>query len=173
MSRLIQLYAELSAITHEICQTCEPPFHCCSEVGCSRAQWWAKHAWGVDLQKTNLPKPVLQTDIAGAHGPNKSVSCGIAAGRHDRSPVPSYEGVSSPASGAYVGEQQAPSPKDRDTADHGDVPAGLPYLTKSGCTVAPHHRPVCSTYLCKDKERPPRYQELMAEIAKLESERLK
>src|SRR5678816_4550463 len=29
----------------------------------------------------------------------------------------------------------------------------LPYLTKHGCTVAPHHRPLCSLWLCPEGEQ--------------------
>lgn len=51
----------------------------------------------------------------------------------------------------------------------------LPFLTESGCTVAPHHRLLCSLWVCESrlKDLPPRYHELRAEIARLEAERVK
>lgn len=49
----------------------------------------------------------------------------------------------------------------------------MPYLTENGCTVAPHLRLICTGFICPEREKPPRYQELMAEIARLEGERFK
>ena len=48
----------------------------------------------------------------------------------------------------------------------------LPYLTKTGCTVAPHHRPLCSLWLCPEGElaAPPEYWELKKEIMEKEIE---
>ena len=48
--------------------------------------------------------------------------------------------------------------------------SALPYLTKSGCTVAPHHRPLCSLWLCPEGETaaPPEYWDIKAEIMAIE-----
>ena len=49
----------------------------------------------------------------------------------------------------------------------------LPYLTKTGCTVAPHHRPLCSLWLCPEAESraPPEYWDIKAQIMKTEIEK--
>lgn len=47
------------------------------------------------------------------------------------------------------------------------------YLTSTGCSVAAYMRPVCAMHVCPDRERPPRYQELMAAIALAEAERFR
>jgi hypothetical protein len=47
------------------------------------------------------------------------------------------------------------------------------YLTPTGCSVAPFLRPACAMHLCPDREKPPRYQELMAAIALAEAERFR
>ena len=46
----------------------------------------------------------------------------------------------------------------------------LPYLTKSGCTVAPHHRPLCSLWLCPEGEAaaPDEYWDLKKQIMETE-----
>ncbi|MES2367133.1 MAG: hypothetical protein V4563_14750, partial [Pseudomonadota bacterium] len=51
--------------------------------------------------------------------------------------------------------------------------SALPYLTKTGCTVAPHHRPLCSLWLCQEGEAaaPPEYWELKAKIMAIEIEK--
>ena len=51
----------------------------------------------------------------------------------------------------------------------------LPYLTKKGCTVAPHHRPLCSLWLCPEAEKlaSDEYWDLKEQITKLEVERFK
>lgn len=48
-----------------------------------------------------------------------------------------------------------------------------PYLTPYGCSVEPHHRPLCTFFLCPEAKTkaPPRYMELRAEIARMESDR--
>jgi hypothetical protein len=53
--------------------------------------------------------------------------------------------------------------------------SAMPYLTKSGCSVAPIHRPLCSLWLCPQGEdrAPMRYWELKAEIMEIEVERFK
>jgi hypothetical protein len=49
----------------------------------------------------------------------------------------------------------------------------LPYLTKTGCTVAPHLRPLCSLWLCPEGEAvaPPEYWQLKAKIMGIEIEK--
>ena len=101
---LIALYREMADLTNAICRTCDPPFKCCSLIGCSRAKFWAEHVYKINLVKTN--------------------------GR-------------------------------------------LPFLTETGCTVAPHHRPICTMFFCPDKQEPVRIKELRAEIVKLEAQRWK
>jgi len=57
-----------------------------------------------------------------------------------------------------------------------DVPfSTLPYLTRKGCTVAPHHRPLCSLWLCPQGEMsaPDEYWELKAQITEIEVEKFK
>lgn len=51
----------------------------------------------------------------------------------------------------------------------------LPYLTDTGCTVAPHHRPLCAMFVCGDKldQLPQRYFDLREQIAKLEAGKFK
>jgi hypothetical protein len=48
----------------------------------------------------------------------------------------------------------------------------LPFLSSAGCTVAPHHRSLCTTWLCRQALllAPPRYFELQAQIAKAEKD---
>ena len=51
----------------------------------------------------------------------------------------------------------------------------LPFLTHTGCTVAPHHRPICAMFFChaREKDLPPRFFELRQKIVSLEAERFK
>src|SRR5688572_16912475 len=42
----------------------------------------------------------------------------------------------------------------------------LPFLAPSGCSVAPHLRPVCSVFVCDASRMPPKYHQLLNEIAK-------
>lgn len=102
--RLIDLYAELSALTNPLCAACPKPHSCCELAGCENARTWAMDVYGLTLKQSKGP---------------------------------------------------------------------LPFLTETGCTVAPHHRPICSFFLCPDaaKRAPARWAELRAEIALMEAGR--
>lgn len=102
--KLIDLYAELSALTNLLCAHCPTPYRCCEQAGCDNARNWADLVYNVKLQETN--------------------------GR-------------------------------------------LPYLTETGCTVAAHHRMLCTLWLCGDAQAraPVRYNELKAEIIAMEASR--
>lgn len=105
--RLMELYAELSTLTNELCGQCTPPYHCCELAGCQRAAAWAKNVYGLTLERKN------ETET--------------------------------------------------------------PFLTEQGCSVKPHHRLVCTIFLCREAQEkaPLRYQELRRDIAMMEAARFK
>src|SRR4030095_5068887 len=49
----------------------------------------------------------------------------------------------------------------------------IPFLTNKGCILEPHHRPLCTNWLCEDalKVAPPEFFELRKQIVRADAER--
>ena len=85
MDRLVELYAEMSAITSPVCakqctQDRDKPTRCCERKYCELARQFAKERYGLELEETGHPE--------------------------------------------------------------------LPFMGSSGCTIAPHLRPICTLHAC-------------------------